>query len=399
MISMLGNKNVLIIIIILVFSFIGAQSTSQFYHKNPNQVYAGDEILLSVTMFAADPIISGMLFFRSKDQISYQEIPMNYSGGNWEASIPGRNVTGEGIEYVIILLLSKIDKTLAKGDLFFGKELIQFEKNFLKKHNSRYGIAVGSGTDALLISLKSIGIKYGDEVITAANTAIPTISAIVNSGAKPVLIDVGNDYLIDVSKIEEAITKKTRAIIPVHLYGQACEMNKIISIANKYNLKIIEDCAQAQGAIYKNNLVGTIGDFGCFSFYPTKILGAYGDGGFIITKKYNNFIKIKRIRFYGIETHNKKNTYYNKYYSNENGLNSRLDEIQCSILNLKLRYLDKQIERRKQIAELYNKHLKNTDLNLPIVNKSNKHVYHLYTVSHPKKKKIVKLLKKKKNYN
>jgi aminotransferase EvaB len=294
------------------------------------------------------------------------------------------------------LLLSKIDKTLAKGDLFFGKELIQFEKNFLKKHNSRYGIAVGSGTDALLISLKSIGIKYGDEVITAANTAIPTISAIVNSGAKPVLIDVGNDYLIDVSKIEEAITKKTKAIIPVHLYGQACEMNKIISIANKYNLKIIEDCAQAQGAIYKNNLVGTIGDFGCFSFYPTKILGAYGDGGFIITKKYNNFIKIKRIRFYGIETHNKKNTYYNKYYSNENGLNSRLDEIQCSILNLKLRYLDKQIERRKQIAELYNKHLKNTDLNLPIVNKSNKHVYHLYTVSHPKKKKIVKLLKKKK---
>ena len=149
-------------------------------------------------------------------------------------------------------ILKKIDKTLEKGNIFFGNELFNFEKNFLKKYKSRYGVAVGSGTDALLLSLKAINIKNGDEVITAANTAIPTISAIVNSGAKPVLVDIKNDYLIDTSKIEKNISKKTKAIIPVHLYGQACDMDRIKKIANKYRLKIIEDCAQSQGAKYKN---------------------------------------------------------------------------------------------------------------------------------------------------
>ena len=292
-------------------------------------------------------------------------------------------------------IIKKIDKTISSGVIFFGKELKTFEKKFVSKYKSNYGIAVGSGTDALLISLKSIDIKKGDEVITAANTAIPTISAIINSGAIPKLVDIGDDYLIDCSKIETSITKKTKAIIPVHLYGQSCDMNEILRISKKYNLKIIEDCAQAQGAKYKNKFVGTFGDFGCFSFYPTKILGSYGDGGFILTKKKLHHEKTKRIRFYGIETQNKKNKFYNKYYANENGLNSRIDEIQCSILNIKFNYVDEFIKKRIYLANLYIKELKNTDLILPYQNEVNKHVYHLFTIYHPKKKEIFKLMKKK----
>ncbi len=293
-------------------------------------------------------------------------------------------------------ILIKIDKTISKGNVFFGDELNNFEKNFLKKYKSKLGVAVGSGTDALLISLTALNIKKGDQIITAANTAIPTISAIINSGAIPKLVDIGDDYLIDPAKIEKQINKKTKAIIPVHLYGQSCDMDKIIKIAKRYNLKIIEDCAQAQGAMYKNKFVGTFGDFGCFSFYPTKILGTYGDGGFIIAKKFNDYKKIKRLRFYGIETTDKKNKFFNKYYANDNGFNSRLDEIQSSILNIKLKYIDNFIDKRRQLANLYFKNLKETKLKLPIVNNYSKHVYHLFTVSHPKKNKIVRLLKNKK---
>ena len=293
-------------------------------------------------------------------------------------------------------ILSKLDKVLLKGNIFFGSELKKFEKNFLSKYKSSYGIAVGSGTDALYISLKALNIKNGDEVITAANTAIPTISAIVNSGAIPKLVDVGEDYLIDPLKIEKQINKKTKAIIPVHLYGQSCDMDKIKKIAIKHNLKIIEDCAQAQGAKYKNKFVGNFGDFGCFSFYPTKILGTYGDGGFVIAKNFKDYEKIKRLRFYGIETSNKRSVYYNKYYANENGLNSRLDEIQSSILNLKMKYVNNYISQRNKLANLYLKYLKETSLKLPKTNKTNQHVYHLFTVRHSKRNFIINMLNKKK---
>ena len=293
-------------------------------------------------------------------------------------------------------LLKNIDKTISKGNIFFGDELKKFEKNFIKKYKSKFGIAVGSGTDALLISLLALNIKKGDEIITSANTAIPTVSAIINSGANPRLVDIGDDYLIDYKKIEKSINKKTKAIIVVHLYGQSCNMEKIIKIANKYKLKIIEDCAQAQGAKFKNKYVGTFGSFGCFSFYPTKILGAYGDGGFILTNNYYYYKRIKRIRFYGIETLDRKNKYFNKYYSNENGLNSRLDEIQCSILNFKLKYVDKFIKRRIKIANIYKQKLSNTSLILPIINKNSHHVFHLFTVYHSKKKIIENYLKRKK---
>jgi len=288
------------------------------------------------------------------------------------------------------------DQTLKSGQIFFGPNLKDFEYEFLKKYKSKYGVAVGSGTDALLISLMSINIKNGDEVITASNTAIPTISAIVNSGARPVLVDIKEDYLIDTDKIEKKITKKTKAIIPVHLYGKSCDMDKIIKISNKYKLSIIEDCAQSQGAKFNNKFVGTFGSLGCFSFYPTKILGGYGDGGFILTNNFKLYSNIKKIRFYGIDTIDKKNNFYNKYYANINGLNSRLDEINSKILNFKLSKIDKFILKRRNIAKIYDKELKNTGLKLPIINNNKFDVYHLYTVFHKKRDLIIKKLLKEK---
>ena len=292
------------------------------------------------------------------------------------------------------VILKKIDKSINKGNIFFGEELSKFEKNFIKKYKAKYGIAVGSGTDALLISLKTLNLKSGDEVITAANTAIPTISAIVNAGGIPRLVDIGDDYLIDVKKIKKVINKRTKAIIPVHLYGQMCNMDEIQSIAKKNKITIIEDCAQSQGAKYKNKYSGTIGKFGCFSFYPTKILGAYGDGGFIFTNDFNAYKKIKRIRFYGIETV-QKTKFKDKYYANENGVNSRLDEIQATILNLKLDKVENFINIRRKIANIYLKKLSFDKTILPTENSKCKHVYHLFTVYHPKasiiKKKLLKL--------
>ena len=241
-------------------------------------------------------------------------------------------------------ILSSIDKTLKSGDLFFGNQLRRFEKNFLYLNKFKYGVAVGSGTDSIIIALGALGIgnNKDDEVITVSNTAIPTVSAIKSAGAKAVFVDVGSDYLMDPNKIQKMITKNTKAIIPVHLYGHSCDMKKICGIAKKFNLKIIEDCAQAQGAKFNNKAVGTFGDFGCFSFYPTKVLGAYGDGGFISTNSIKLFHKVRRIRFYGIEQFDKKNKFNKKYYANEHGINSRLDEVHATILNIKLKDVKKK---------------------------------------------------------
>ena len=290
-----------------------------------------------------------------------------------------------------IPFLQGIDKTIRKGNIFFGDQLKTFEKRFIKANKGKYGIAVGSGTEALFIALKTLNLKKGDEVITSANTAIPTISAIINAGGTPRLVDIGKDYLIDVNKIQKEITKKTKAIIHFHLYVQVCNMSSIQKIAKKNNLIIIEDCAQSQGAIYKKKFSGTIGKFGCFSFYPTKILGAYGDGGFILTDNIKAYKQIKRLRFYGIETE-ENNKFKNKYYSFENGINSRLDEIQASILNFKLKKINFFINKRRDIAKKYFQKLSKTSLKLPIENDNCKHVYHLFTVRHPKANLIKKKL-------
>ena len=290
-------------------------------------------------------------------------------------------------------ILKSIDETLKSGQIFFGKELQKFEKQFIKENNLKYGVAVGSGTDALYIALLGLGIKQDDEIITVSNTAIPTVSAIKTCGAKARFVDIGSDYLINTDNIEKYISKNTKAIIPVHLYGQACDMEKICKIAKKYKLKIIEDCAQAQGAKFKNKYVGSFGDAGCFSFYPTKILGAYGDGGFISTNSINLYKKVKQIRFYGIEQNNKKNKFNNKYYANKHGINSRISEIQLSILNLKLPQVNSWIKQRRKLAKVYSQELKDTSLKLPVENINCKHVFHLYVVYHPNRDKIIKKLK------
>ena len=292
--------------------------------------------------------------------------------------------------------LYTINKVFNSGTLLLGDELKKFEKNYCKFNKSKFGLGVANGTDALFIALKCLNIGKDDEVITVSNTAIPTVSAIINTGAKVKFVDIGQDFLIDAEKIKNLITKKTKAIVAVHLFGQMCDMDKILKIAKKYKLKVIEDCAQATGATYKGAKAGTLGDVGCHSFYPTKILGAYGDGGFIKTNNKKLFQKMHRFRFYGIDTLGINKKWKNKYYSIDQGINSRLSEVQSSILNLKLSKLYRSIKRRREIAEKYYEGLKNTNLELPIVNKRNLHVFHIFEVAHPKRDLIIKKMKNKK---
>ena len=212
------------------------------------------------------------------------------------------------------------------------------KKNFPEYNDTKYGLGVGNCTDAICIALRACGIGVGDEVITVSNTAVPTVTAVVNSGADVKFVDINEYSLIDVDKIEQAITKKTKAIIPVHLFGQVCEMNRIMEIAKKHSLKVIEDCAQAHGATYFEKKAGSIGDVGCFSFYPTKIFGAYGDGGFITTNNQKLYDKMHRIRFLGMEKKKMSSGHWNgKYYAIEHGTNSRLDEVHAAILLKKIK--------------------------------------------------------------
>lgn len=291
-------------------------------------------------------------------------------------------------------IINNIDKVFKSGDLIFGRQIKLFEKSFIKKNKSKFGIALNSGTDAIYIALKSLNIGVNDEVITVSNTAIPTVAAIKNTGAKVLFVDVNDDYLIDTNKIEEKITKNTKAIVVVHLYGQACDINNLLKLSKKYKIDIIEDCAQSFGAKFQNKFVGNFGTFGCFSFYPTKILGTYGDGGFLTTNNKLLYEKAKRIRFYGIESSNPKKQFNNEYYSYENGTNSRLSEIQSSILNIKINKIDKDIKRRREIAEIYFSNLKGIGLTLPRRRKDFFDVYHLFVVRHQKRDEIIKSVRK-----
>jgi len=255
---------------------------------------------------------------------------------------------------------------------FIGGEYVKlFEQNFAKYIGSRHCIGVGNGTDALSIALKGLGIKAGDEVITAANTFIATSEAITLTGAHAVFVDCDPvTYNIDVNKIEEQITERTKVIIPVHLYGQPANMDDISRIAKKYGLFIIEDAAQAHGADYKGRRTGTFGDCACFSFFPGKNLGAYGDGGAIVT---NNDDFAKTMRMYA--NHGRLDKFGHEF----EGTNSRLDGLQAAILDVKLKYLDLWNERRLEIAEEYSKGLSGIAVT-PTVLPDIKPVYHLYVI-------------------
>ena len=293
-------------------------------------------------------------------------------------------------------ILNAVDEVFKNGTLIFGPKLDEFEEKFSTYHDCKFGIGVGNCTDAITIALKAFDIGPEDEVITTSNTAVPTVTAIVNTGASVKFVDINKYSLIDVNKIENSINKKTKAIIPVHLYGQMCEMDKIMQIASKHNLKVIEDCAQSHGATYKNKKAGSIGDVGCYSFYPTKIFGAYGDGGFITTNNEELFDRMKRIRFLGMEKKKMSSGHWNgKYYAIEHGTNSRLDEVHAAILLKKFPYLDQWIDRRRQIATRYNDELKNLNIDLPLEHPDNKHAYYIYVVANPERDRIMASLSKK----
>ena len=240
-----------------------------------------------------------------------------------------------------------IKDVLNRGDLILRKDVDDFEKNLAFFLGVKYAIGVNSCTDAMILSLKAAGIGAGDEIITVSHTFFATIEAVYHCGAKPILIDVREDFLIDPEKIENAVSKKTRAILVVHLNGRVCEMDKIMAIAQKHNLMVIEDAAQALGAKFNKRLAGSFGIAGCFSFYPAKLLGAAGDAGAVVTNDENVAEKIRLFR-----NHGQKPPEIVCY-----GETSRLDNLQAAILNVKFKYVSKWIERRREIAKIYNRGL------------------------------------------
>ncbi len=284
-------------------------------------------------------------------------------------------------------ILSAIERVLESGWLILGSEVKSFENEFTSFIGSKYGIGVNSATDALFIALKALDVGLGDEVITVSNTAVPTVSAIGATGARTRFVDINPEtYLMDVNQLENAITNKTKIILPVHLYGQCVDMKFVKKIADKYNLGIIEDCAQAHGATYNGNFAGNMSDISAFSFYPTKILGGYGDGGMICTKSKNLADKCRRLRFYGMESN---------YYSLEEGYNSRLDEVHAAILRGKLKRLNTYLSRRREIASIYDRELCQIDsLKLPKYINCGEHAFYLYVVAHAERDKIIAELKK-----
>ena len=277
-------------------------------------------------------------------------------------------------------------KFLDDGQYILGNNLLNFEKTFCKFNNVKFTLGCGSGYDALILSLKSLNLPKGSEVLISSNSYIAAIFAIINSGLKPVFIapDI-NTYNINTKLIEKKITKKTKCIMPVHMYGLISNMSEIKKIAIKYNLKIVEDCAQALGSKIQNKLAGSYSDVAAFSFYPTKNLGALGDGGAIITNKKKLFNNIIKLRNYGFR---KKN------YADYIGINSRLDDFQAMILHKKLKFINKFISHKRKLAYIYNNEL-NSNFKKTLTPSNYLHTYHLYVVRHNDRNNLIKYLKNK----
>ena len=279
-----------------------------------------------------------------------------------------------------------MDEVFSKGNFVGGRELDKFESKFSNYIGSSHGLGVNSGSDALFLAIKSLKIGQNHEVITVSHTFISSVDAISRNNAIPVFVDIDPEtFCIDVSQIESKISENTRAILVVHLYGCPVDMDSVMVIAKKYGLYVIEDCCQAHGAQYNDQSVGNIGDIGCFSFYPVKNLGAYGDGGFITTNDDKLFEDLSKMHNYG---QSKKN------FHDFVGLNSRLDEIQAAILNIKLKYLDKWNDERIRLAGIYNKKLDSSLYQLPKEASKSKHVYHLYVIRSQKRDEIKEFLLK-----
>ena len=314
--------------------------------------------------------------------------------------------------------LDKVTKeVLSSAGYIMGKNVTEFEKEFAEYIGAKHAISVGNGTDALVIALKSLGIGAGDEVITTPFTFFATAESISAVGATPVFVDVEKDtFNIDPTKIEEKITNKTKAILPVHIFGQSAKMDEINAIAKKHNLKVIEDACQAVGSKYKGKNIGTLGDVACFSFFPTKNLGCAGDGGIIVTSDDNIATIARALRTHGsgetgqkaynllnnineeVQTvKNSDDTVYNplKYYNYLIGFNTRLDAIQAAILRVKLPHLDKWNAKRREIAKIYDENLKDTELVTPVIQEENESVYHMYILQSENREDVLEKLKEK----
>jgi dTDP-4-amino-4,6-dideoxygalactose transaminase len=282
-------------------------------------------------------------------------------------------------------VLKAMSETFDSGWYILGERLKKFEKEFSHYSGIKHTLGVGNGLEAIKIALKALNIQPGDEVIVPANTYIATILAVTEIGAVPVLVEPEiESYNIDPARIEEKITRKTKAIIPVHLYGLPCRMEEILLIAKKHHLFVVEDNAQAVGAEYKNKKTGTFGDINAISFYPTKNLGAFGDGGAITTKDDTLAKQVSMLRNYGSEI---------KYYNEIEGYNSRLDEIQAAVLSVKLHYLDQWNEDRVKLAEYYSKGLSHIEaICTPVYEKDFKHIFHLYVIRVNNREKLIEHL-------
>ena len=278
---------------------------------------------------------------------------------------------------------NKAVEVLRSGWYVLGKEVENFEKEFATYTGSRYCVGLASGLDALWIAFRVLGIGEGDEVIVQGNTYIASVMGITINGATPIFVEPDEYNNIDASKIEEKITEKTKAILVVHLYGQASNMEPIVALTRKYNLKLVEDCAQSHGARFNGQMTGTFGDIGCFSFYPSKNLGAFGDAGAIVTNDPEIEDAVRVFRNYGSEK---------RYYNKVVGTNSRLDEIQAGLLRVRLAHMDELIEEKQHICERYLRELKNEKIELPQIREGATHIWHQFVIKCKDRERLIDYL-------
>jgi dTDP-4-amino-4,6-dideoxygalactose transaminase len=300
-----------------------------------------------------------------------------------ELAIPAENITRQ-YQQIKDEINAAVAEVLPSGKYVLGPNVQAFEEEFAAYCQTKYSLGISNGTEALHLALVACGVGPGDEVITVPNTYIATAFAISYTGATPVLVDVDPvTFNIDLAQLEAKITPQTKAILPVHLYGQVVEMDPLMELADRHKVWVIEDAAHAHGALYKGRRAGSLGHVGCFSFYPTKVLGCYGDGGAITTNDPELYDRIKMLRYMG---------QYKKYVNEVIGFQQRLDELQAAILRVKLRHLEGWIEARRHWADLYTELLTGSPVTPPQAVAEVRHVYYLYTILAPRRDALMRFL-------
>lgn len=282
-------------------------------------------------------------------------------------------------------ILRAVDRVFRSGQLILGENVAAFEREFASYCGVSHGVGVDNGTDAVMLALLAAGVEAGDDVVTVSNTAAPTVVAANAIGARVRFVDIDPaTLLMNVEQLEASITPRTTCLLPVHLFGQCVNMDAVCKIARKHHLLVVEDCAQAHGAHFHGRVAGSFADAAAFSFYPTKVLGAYGDAGMVITRDDVTAGRLRRLRYYGMED--------GRYYVVGPGYNTRLDEVQAAILRYKLQRIESYISRRRNIAAAYAALLERSGLVLPLEEPGNRHVYYIYVVRHPRRDDVVDAL-------